>query len=255
MILGVYVAGGVIIYLFQERFIFLPKPLAEDFTYQFDRPFEEVWYTMDDGTKVNALHFKSNDPKGIILYNHGNADNLARWGEVSYFFVDQGYDVVIYDYRGYGKTKGQRSETKLFEDALTLYDTINKKWPADEIIIFGRSLGSAMASYIAANRPHRMLILETPFHSLADMAKYYFPVYPYTILKYDFENYAHLKAASSKIHIFHGTEDVVVPLKSGLKLHNELADGKSNFVTIEGGEHNNLRRFEKYRQEMIEVLR
>jgi len=254
VVFGIYIAGGLIIYLFQERFIFLPKTLAADFKYSFDRPFEEIWYSMEDGAQINALHFKADKPKGIILYNHGNADNLVRWGEVSYFFLDQGYDVLIYDYRGYGKSKGERSEKALFDDVLAIYDTINKKWSSDKIIIFGRSLGSGMASYLAAKRPHKMLILETPFHSLADMARYYFPIYPNTILKYHFTNSIHLKQVTNDISIFHGTEDVIVPLKSGKKLYDEIEVDHAQIIIIDGGEHNNLLKFEKYRNEMSAIL-
>jgi len=253
--IGIYILIALLLFFFQERFIFLPEFLHKDHTYVFDKEFEERWFDMADGARINALYFKANNPKGVIYYHHGNAGNLARWGEVSYFFTDLGYDVLIYDYRGYGKSTGERSEQVLFEDAISIYDQLSKEWPSERIVIYGRSIGSAMASYTASKKKHKFLILETPFHSLTDMGRHYFPVFPLSsFMNYPFENAEHLKKSKNPIFIFHGTEDNIVPYSSGLKLYKSLQDQPVEFITIEEGNHNNLIEFSSFRKRIKGVL-
>ena len=93
--------------LIQEKFIFLPTQLPEEYSYSFENEFEEFFLTNPDGARLNALHFKTNKPKGVILYFHGNAGDLSRWGEIANRFLDFEYDVIVMDYRGYGKSTGQ----------------------------------------------------------------------------------------------------------------------------------------------------
>ncbi|NNE03974.1 MAG: alpha/beta hydrolase, partial [Eudoraea sp.] len=101
------------LYFIQEKLIFLPTKLPVDFEYSFQYPFEEVFLTAEDGAVLNALHFKNKDPKGVILYFHGNAGDLSRWGQIATYFVKKNYDVVIMDYRTYGKSTGVLSEEAL----------------------------------------------------------------------------------------------------------------------------------------------
>lgn len=101
-----YLGSGFILYLFQERFIFLGEPLPKDFNYSFSTRFEELNLSARDGAIINAIHFKSDTAKGIIVYFHGNAGNLERWGELMEYYVALQYDVVIMDYRGFGKVPG-----------------------------------------------------------------------------------------------------------------------------------------------------
>ena len=209
---------------------------------------------MTDGAMINALHFKADSSKGVIYYHHGNAGNLDRWGGIAEYFVQFGYDVLIYDYRGYGKSTGIRSEKTLHQDAQHIYDELLKEWPADQIILYGRSLGSGMACQVAANNDAKMLILETPFYSLKSMASWRFPFLPTRLLvKYDMLNWKWLQEADLPIHIFHGTEDGVVPYWSGKKLYESVQD-KATFTTLEGAQHNNLIEFEGFRDGVNELI-
>ena len=99
-LISLYLFIGAIIYFLQEQFIFLPDKLPEDFKFEFDHDFEEHFLSTKNGGKINVLHFKTQDAKGLIVYFHGNAGSLERWGDVISPFVDMGYDVLIPDYRG-----------------------------------------------------------------------------------------------------------------------------------------------------------
>ena len=246
-ILSLYLIIGIGVYIFQERLIFLPEQLPRDFRYEFDVPFEEHFVSMEDGAEINALHFKVPNSKGLILYFHGNAGSLERWGHVVMPFVDLGYDVLIMDYRGYGKSTGTRSNQKLLKDAEVLYQFALEKTSEDRLILFGRSIGSSFASNLAGKKQPKMLILETPFYRLRDVARKVLPIYPTRfLLKYDFDNAESLMTAKCPIHIFHGTEDEVVPYESGQKLYQSLDPDLTKFYTIEEGRHNNLSNFDDY---------
>lgn len=252
---GLYLALGLVIFLLQERLIFLPEDLPNDYNYSFDAEFDEHFITMEDGAVINALHFTQAESKGLIVYFHGNAGNLARWGEVVYPFVELGYEVFIIDYRGYGKSSGERNQQVMLSDADAIYKYAFQLASEENIILFGRSLGSAFASYLAGKNQPSMVILETPFYSLKDVAKDIIPIYPIDfLLSYNYKNYAALQSCIAPISIFHGTRDEVVDYASGKKLYESLSGKEAQFYTIEGGHHNDLSTFPSYWESMKQVL-
>ena len=116
-----YLAISVGVYLFQEELIFQPKKLERNYTFHFNQPSQEYFIPTKDGETLNALFFPSpTSSKGFILYFHGNAGNLQRWGEYAVDFTRLGYDILMIDYRGYGKSTGSPDELKLYEDAVTV---------------------------------------------------------------------------------------------------------------------------------------
>ena len=250
-----YLGLGLLIYLLQERLIFLPEKLPLDYSFEFDAPFEEHFIEMEDGAKINALHFTQNESRGLIVYFHGNAGSLARWGEVVIPFLDMGYEVLITDYRGYGKSTGKRSQKRMLLDAGKVYAFAKDIESEERIILFGRSIGSAFASYLAGKNSPSKLILETPFYSLKDVAKEVIPIYPTRqLLRYNFKNHSYLKEAKIPIYIFHGTDDEVVKFNSGKQLHASLSKNQAIFFTIDGGHHNDLSTFPEYWNQMEIVL-
>jgi fermentation-respiration switch protein FrsA (DUF1100 family) len=254
-IVVLYLLGAFLFYFLQEKLIFLDEPLPNDFTYHFDRPFTEENISMKDGAVINLLHFEAPDSKGLILYFHGNAGNLERWGQVVYPYVDLSYDVAILDYRGYGKSTGKRTEENLFSDAQTIYDYYKATIPEEQIIIFGRSLGTSMAVYLAANNHPRKLILETPFYSLQSLAQKIVPIFPsQVLLRFPFRSDKYIQQVKCPVYLFHGTEDEVVPYEQSEKLFKLVQGSQGAFYTIEGGSHNNLIEFEKFRTAMKNAL-
>ncbi len=257
---GIILVSGIVIllamlYFLQEKLIFLPEKLPSDYSYSFDEPFEEFFLERPDGAVLNALHFRREDPRGVILYFHGNAGNLSRWGEVVQDLVRLNYDLVVMDYRTYGKSKGKLSEKTLLEDAQAFYEYLTKTYPEEDIILYGRSLGTAMASYVASQNKVSLLILETPFYSMLDVAQERFPILPVeTLIKYPFRNYEFLRKTTSRIIILHGTRDKVVPISSSLKLMKSLEGKAVDFIEIEGGSHNDLSSFQAYQRAVRALL-
>lgn len=251
-----YLMSGLLLYLMQEKFIFLGETLPQDFTYRFDTPFQEHNIEAKDGGKINYLYFKTDSAKGLIIYFHGNAGNLHRWGEVMEYYVSMGYDAVIMDYRGYGKSTGPRSEAILMSDAQLVYDQLKGVVPEAKIILFGRSLGTGIAAHLASNNNPRMVILETPYYDMASLVQQRLPIFPTSLsLKYPLRTNEFLKNVKCPIHIFHGTEDLVVPFEEGLRLFDSLKSENAYFYKVESGGHNNLIEYADFRDNMERVLK
>ncbi|MFK8013219.1 MAG: alpha/beta hydrolase [Marinicellaceae bacterium] len=237
---------GSALYFFQEKILFLPTTLEQDYQYQFHHKFEELFLKTAANTTINALHFKVENPKGVILYFHGNAGDLSRWGTIAEYFVNQQYDVLIMDYRTYGKSTGKLSETALYNDGQYCYDYLLKQYSEEEITLYGRSLGTGIASYVASKNKPKQLILETPYYSILDVAKNRFPIFPVKqLLKYHFPTHQFLPKTNCPITMIHGTDDAVVPYSSAEKL-SKLNIENLKFITVENAGHNNLIEFEAY---------
>lgn len=243
------------LYFLQEKLIFLPSRLPHDFEYSFTHDFKEINLQTEDGNVLNALHFKQVKPKGLILYFHGNAGDLSRWGAITSFFVDKDYDVLVMDYRTYGKSTGKLSEEALHNDAQLFYDYAKKHYSEGEIILYGRSLGTGIATKLASKNKPQKLILETPYYSLMDLAKERFPYLPVKwLMKYKFHTHEFIQNVTCPIAIFHGTNDSVVPYSSGKRLYDSFPNKAMKFYTIDQGGHNNLIEFETYLDGIDEVL-
>ncbi len=256
MLFGLYVMIGSALYFFQEKILFLPTTLEQDYQYESDYPFEELFLKTDEDVTINALHYKVENPKGVILYFHGNAGDLSRWGIVAEYFVSQNYDVLIMDYRGYGKSKGKLSEQGFYDDAEFCYNYLLDSYSEEEIVIYGRSLGTGIATYLASKHQPKQLILETPYYSILDVAKHRFPVFPVTaVLRYKFPSNEFITTVNCPITMFHGTDDRVIPYSSAQKLKSVAPQEHASFITIEGGGHNNLISFELFKEGIISRLK
>ena len=255
VLLGVYVLSGVGLYFIQERFIFLDEVLAPGFKFDFQSPFTEVNFNAADGANLHGLHFTHDRPKGVILYYHGNAQSLKRWGKVVQYHYGLGYDVLIMDYRGYGKSTGKRTHESMLTDASLWYDYAKERYPEDQITVYGRSLGTGLATYVASQHSPLKLILETPYHNFQSLAQRYYPIFPVGIaLRFNFKSYEYVKGVKCPIYIFHGTEDEVVPYAHGYKLYKEIPAGQAKLITIPGGEHKNLVEFDQFKEELERLL-
>jgi len=255
IVVVVYFLVAIGFYLFQDDFVFQSDFLPGDYAFVFDQKFEEYAIPTNDGDTLNALFFNATVPaKGLILYFHGNAGNLQRWGKCAVDFTALGYDVLMIDYRGYGKSSGTPSEMNLYKDANTTLEWSQYNFPRKRLIFYGRSLGAAVAAHLALSVTPDLLILETPFDELKGAV--FLPLKPLLYLyplRYKFSNKMSLQRVSCKKLIIQGTNDWVVPLSAALKLKPLLHDGDA-FITIAGGSHNNLREFDEYHKILAEWL-
>lgn len=232
-------------YLFQEKLIFFPEKLDPGYEFSFPDPFAERNFKISDRVTINALHFKSRDPSGVILYFHGNAGSMRSWGGIAADFLAFHYDFLIIDYRGYGKSIGRISEQALYHDAQVIYDSLKKEYPENEIIVFGRSIGTGIAAWLASENDPGKLILESPFYSLADLARHYYAWLPGKLLRYQFPNYRYLEKVRCRIYIIHGSDDEIIPVNASYRLREKLKPD-DEMIIVEGGHHNDLGMFGEY---------
>ncbi len=260
LVIGIFILMSLfaLSYVFQERLLLFPIPLSQQHQYRFDHgvSFEELFFQPAESVSINALYFTVPNPKGLIFYLHGNASNLQRYGKFAVDFTQQGYNVFMYDYRQFGKSKGTLSEEAFYADAQWLYDTVRQRYgyAQDQIIIYGRSLGSGIATKLASQNQARSLMLETPYYNIADVARRYVPFVPYErLLRYHFRSDLWIREVKCPIYIFHGTNDRVVPYESGCLLKPYLSS-PDRFITIEGAGHNNLRKYTQYHDALKRFL-
>jgi hypothetical protein len=241
----------------QESLIFYPETLPRDYPFAFSEPFEEVTVPVEAAT-LNALLFRVHNAKGIVLYLHGNAGNLSSWGAVAGDFTSRGYDILIPDYRGFGKSTGNiTSEKQLLDDGLAVYHLLTKTWPENRIIVYGRSIGTGVATFIAQSKKPRMLILESPYLSLIDLASYHYPFLPRPIismfLRYTLRNDRWIGDVPCPVYLFHGTKDMIIPFEHSVRLER-LIRTPHRLIRIEGGDHNDLSDFGAFDRELDRIL-
>jgi len=227
-------------------------PSIEDFFVFFpDRPFratpadwglnvEEVSFEAEDGMRLHGWFFSLDNNAPIILFSHGNAGNISHRLENVKLLLDQGLRVFIYDYRGYGRSRGRPSEKGIYQDGLAAYDYLirRKRISPDSIISFGRSLGAAAAIEIAMRREVRSLIIESAFTSTRDMAKQMFPfqlLWP--ALPANYNNLKKIKSIYVPKFIIHGEADELVPFSMGQRLYG-AAPAPKFFYPIPRAGHN-----------------
>ena len=259
----IYVALACVLLLalatvFQEKLIFRNTQIAVNYQYEFKSDFDEMWFEPKSGVKLNALYFRTDSVKrkGLVVYFHGNADDLKRWGEYADDFTKNHYDILMIDYRQFGKSTGELSEKALHTDARYVYEWAKERFSEDKIVIYGRSLGTGIATRLASETNPKMLLLETPYFSLIDVGESYLPILPYDkLLRYKMRTDLCIQAVKCPIHLFHGTKDEVVPYQSSLKLAKLLNKKPSEILTtIPEGKHKNLGEFQEYHRALKRLL-
>ena len=255
---GIYLLIFIAAVVFQRQIALHPQPLARNFKYDFEGKIDEFFISPEKNIELNLLHFHTDrqpKPKGIVFYLHGNSDNLARWGQHAHEFTSRGYDVLMYDFRGFGKSSGSTTEENLMSDAQFLYEKINLQFPEQQIVLYGRSLGTGVATKLAAENSPKKLILETPYFSLPDLSWSYLPILPYNLINsFKIPTHEYIQKVRCPIHIFHGTDDGIVLYSQSQKLVNLLKKPQI-LTTLQGGHHRELEKFPEYQAKMDELLR
>lgn len=241
--------------LFQRYFIFRPKRLKNDFTFSTEQPFLELNIPSGDGENLHALLLNPDAKKGLVIYFHGNWRNLDNYLPYTKKFTDYNYSVLISDYRSYGKSTGKLTEEHFFSDTMLWYEQALHYFSPEKIFIYGRSLGTAAAAHLAAYRPCRHVILETPFCNMYDIARRHLLLLPDgNYLKFGLRSDAILAHVKARVIILHGTKDETVSIHSARKLKPHLKPG-DHFIEIAGGKHKNLHLFDAYHQAMDSIFK
>ncbi|CAM4380022.1 alpha/beta hydrolase [Zobellia nedashkovskayae] len=250
-----YALITILAYNFQERLVFFPSKMPLNHTYDFCQDFEEMNLTTKDGAKLNAVHIKQDNAKGIIVYFHGNSGNISHLTHVANLFTRKGYESILVDYRTFGKSTGKMSEQALYDDAQLFYNYAKKQHAEDKIIIYGRSFGTGVATWLASENNPEKVVLESPFYSAVALGQYRFPFLPIDWLSnFRFPSNEFVKKVDCPIYIFHGKEDSVIPFESAEKLYKAIPGKNKEFFGVPKAGHNYLQDFKIFKEGMSMIL-
>jgi alpha-beta hydrolase superfamily lysophospholipase len=242
---GGYLASLAVLYFAQEQLIFPATKLPVEHLFRFDHRFAEVRIPVP-GATLSALHFTQENPRGLVFFLHGNAGNLQTWTTGVDFYRRVNYDLFIVDYRGYGKSTGHiESEAQLHADVRAAWDAIAPGYRGKPIVIYGRSLGTGLAVALAREVTPQLVVLVSPYTSLADAAARAYPIAPSFLLKYPLHTDRMIGDVRSPVLLVHGTRDRLIPLADSEKLR-ALARSPVELLVVDGAGHNDIQQFPGY---------
>ncbi len=251
LVYGLLLLGA---YLFQYFFFFHPEKLPRNFRFFYRDDFEEVLLPCKDGNRIDLLVFKHEKPKGVVLYFKGNTKSIKGWSKFRADFMEMGYDFVIFDYPGFGKSTGRHNQNEIFAGSQEVYDYVKERYGEEKIIIYGRSLGSGFAAYVAHKNNPRQLILDSPYTSMESLARYYTVIIPvHWILRIKVPVDEYLSKTRCPVYLIHGTKDRVIPYRFSQKLQ-KIDPERIHLHSVPGGRHNNLPRFDEYHRILKNIL-
>jgi len=236
--------GGLalLLFLFQPNLVYYPEIGREIAAtpQQASLPYEDLRLVTADGIALHGWFVPASNPaRGTVLFLHGNAGNISHRLDSLQMFHRLGYNTLIIDYRGYGKSAGKPDEQGTYRDAAAAWDylTQTRNIPPARIVLFGESLGGAVAAWLASRQAPAALVIASGFTSVPDLAADLYPLLPVRWLsQFSYDTRAFLQASSVPIFIAHSPDDDIIPFQHGRALY-EAAPGPKRFLELAGG-HN-----------------
>lgn len=252
----IYCGIGLAVYYLQDNILFHPKKLESNHVFAFKTKFEEINIPINETDTINLVKFfPTATPKNaVVIYFHGNRENIERYEPFVSVFLEKGYEVWMPDYPGFGKSRGQITEEKLLAQALQIQKMAAGKFSSDSIIIYGKSLGSGIAAYVASLTKNQQLILETPYASIPDIFRSYLYIYPLDrMIQYKIPTTEYLEYTKISVTIFTGSDDWVIPRRCSNKLKTFLKP-TDQFIELDNANHQTVNKHPKYLQIMDKIL-
>lgn len=242
----------------QEKLLFAPTVLAQNHSFKVSSDVQEKYIEVQ-GARLNALHLRLPKPKAVVLFLHGNGGSLENWFVNTDFYRSMNVDLMMIDYRGYGKSSGAiTSEQQLNDDVTKVFEWLKLEYPDLPVVLLGRSLGAGLATQLFASlalpsRP-RLMILVSPFSSLKELAAMHFAFVPSALLRYPMrsdlalagleQNHSEPGKPQANVLLLHGDQDQLIPISHSQRLAALQAHFK--LKVIPGGAHNDLQDFPSY---------
>jgi pimeloyl-ACP methyl ester carboxylesterase len=249
---GAYLALLTWIYCCQERLIFRPEPLPLAHRFVLDDVHE---VSIDvGGETLSALHLQLPNPQGVVFFLHGNTGNLATWFTHSDFYRAVNYDLFMVDYRGYGKSSGRiESEAQLRADVLAAWRTVEAQYAGKRKVIYGRSLGTALAAGLAAEVQPDLTILVSPYCDMAQLMAYHYPLLPTVLLRYPLATCRDVVRLRMALLIVHGETDTLIPIRHSEQLLSVAQQAR--LLRVAGAAHADVHQFPAYTDELRRALK
>ena len=239
IVVALYLGLTLLLFLFQARFIYFPTEAWAATPARIGLPYETVELTTSDGVKLSAWFIPAPEARQVLLFFHGNGGNISHRLTSIEQFHQLGLPVFIIDYRGYGQSEGSPSETGTYLDAEAAWRYLveERGFKPSQIIVFGQSLGGAVATWLAQQRRPAALIIESTFTSIPDMAARQYPFLPTRLLaRIRYDTYGRLPKVTCPVLVIHSPEDEMIPYSHGERLF-AVAQEPKMFLKLRGG-HN-----------------
>jgi len=233
---GVYVGLCVLLYLFQGRLLYHPEDEIAYTPARLDLAYDEVVLTTDDGVRLAAWYVPAETPRGTVLFCHGNAGNMSHRLSTIEVWNGLGWNLLLFDYRGYGASEGSPDEEGTYRDAEAAWRhlTVERGVAAGDLLVHGRSLGGAVAAWVAVQHPPKAVILESTFTNVPDAAAHLFPWLPVRWLaRYKYDTLARVGHLACPVLVIHSRGDDLLPYAHGRALF-EAAGPPKQFLEIHG---------------------
>ncbi|MES9970895.1 MAG: alpha/beta hydrolase [Candidatus Thiodiazotropha sp.] len=261
LILLLFLAITLYLYLNQTNLIHLPDLPSRRVAatpHQVGLAFESVSLMTEDNVRLHGWFLPHEEPRGTLLFFHGNAGNISHRLESLSLFNELALAVFIFDYRGYGNSEGRPSEKGVYRDAEAAwrYLTETRGIQAGEILLFGRSFGGAVAAYIAVQKPAMGLVLESTFTSVPDMAAELYPWLPVRWLaRYQYNTLQRIATIDSPLMVIHSRNDEIIPFRHGQQIFQRANEPK--YLVELSGDHNSgfMRELDRYRDHWDDFIR
>ncbi len=247
-----YVAMLAWIYGYQESLIFRPDPLPAAYRFALTDVHE---VSIDvGGATLSALHLQLPAPQGVVFFLHGNNGNLSTWFTNPDFYRAANYDLFMLDYRGYGKSSGRiASEAQLRADVLAAWQTVAPQYAGKRKVIYGRSLGTALAAGLAAQVQPDLTILVSPYCSMGQLMHAHYPLVPVALLRYPLATCADAVEVRGPVLLVHGEQDSLIPIENSEQLLSIAPQAR--LLRVPGAAHADVHQFKAYTDELLRTLK
>ncbi|MDP3619931.1 MAG: alpha/beta fold hydrolase [Ramlibacter sp.] len=254
---AVYSAAIGYLWFRQERLLFEPVPLPAEQPLTTDADVHESWIDVP-GARLSAAHLKLPNPRGVVFFLHGNSGNLRDCVTELDAFREVNFDVVMFDYRGYGKSSGCiASEEQLRADVSTVWAAFASQYEGKPVVISGQSLGTALAAGLAAElceagKAPALTYLVSPYSSMSELADELYPWVPRQVLRYPLHTAKHAARLSGKLMLIHGDKDELIGIHHSHALRT--AAPAAQFLCVEGAGHGDVHKFPSFRKALSGAL-
>ncbi|HVE53582.1 MAG TPA: alpha/beta fold hydrolase [Ramlibacter sp.] len=255
--IALFAALLLLVWWQQERLLFYPAPLPQSYRLASEPQVHESAVEVE-GARLSVLHLKLPAPRGVVLFLHGNGGNLAGWFTGSEFYRAANFDVVMPDYRGYGKSTGRISSPgQLREDVRAVWRSVASQYEGKRVVLYGRSLGSGLAADLAAEltaagQPPALTVLVSPYTSMRDLATELHPWVPGALVRYPLDTTRHLPSIGGPVLLLHGEDDALIGVHHARRLH--ALRPSAQLAVVPGAGHNDIHLHPAYRSVLSQAL-
>jgi pimeloyl-ACP methyl ester carboxylesterase len=256
---GAALYGAALAWLWfrQERLLFEPAPLPADEALFPDGDVREFMVDVP-GARLSVAQLKLPDPRGVVFYLHGNSGNLRKWFVGLDTFRELNFDVVMMDYRGYGKSSGRiESELQLHADVRAVWNAIAQQYEGKRLVISGQSLGTGLAAHLCAELcsagfPPDLLLLISAYSSMRAVADQHYPWVPSAVLRYPLQTVDHAGKLNCPVMLVHGDKDDLIPHHHSEAIRKVLP--QCQLFLLEGAGHSDVHEHPSFRQHVSSAL-